>query len=224
MLEDEIYTGLLNGKTAALEKLIKLYAPDVYKLVNRILSNLGGPADVEECCGDVFVAAWEKRCQYDPARAGLRTWVLILARYKALDYRRKLARSSETIPFQDTASPGTPEDSLLAGEERAAVMQTLSALPRAEREILYRRYYLEESVESIAAGLGISRGAADNRLWRARSALKKALQQDMDGKVVRILRRCGRQRFSRHQELEAGNYPPFAMNLGLPTPFDRVFS
>ncbi|MDH7577674.1 MAG: sigma-70 family RNA polymerase sigma factor [Bacillota bacterium] len=166
--------------------MIDLYAPDVYKLVNRILGDLGGPADVEECCSDVFVAAWEKKRQFNPVRAGLRTWVLILARYKALDYRRKLARYGETVPFQDTASPGTPEDSLLAREERAAIMQALSTLPQAEREILYRRYYLEESVESIAAGLGISRGAVDSRLWRARSALKKALQQNTDGKVVLI--------------------------------------
>jgi RNA polymerase sigma-70 factor (ECF subfamily) len=130
------------------------------------------------------VDAWEKRHAYDPARAGLRTWVLILARYKALDYRRKLARRDRVLSVPEIPPSKTLEDTLLTGEERQLVMQAMSTLSPTEREILYRRYYLEESIESIAAGLGITRGAADSRLWRARSALKKALEQDLGGKVV----------------------------------------
>lgn len=170
----------------ALERLIESYGDSVYKLVCAIIRESGGAADIEECCSDVFADAWEKRSLYNPARGSLRTWVLILARYKALDYRRQLLRRREkevagaaaSAPFPVEESSGSgdhPESRLIEDESRREVAAALASLPAPEKEILYRRYYLEESVAEIASALGISRGAAENRLWRARKNLKSIL-------------------------------------------------
>lgn len=175
---------LLKGEQAALEQLIDMYGSCVYRLVSLILR---GPADsgpVEECCADVFAKVWEKRAHFDPARGSLRTWVLILARYCALDYRRRMARNSHREIYSlsnhplvaDNAAAGPdPETCCLQAEQRSEIMSALASLSESYREILYRRYFLEEPVERIALKMSLTRGAADNRLWRARKALKNKL-------------------------------------------------
>jgi RNA polymerase sigma-70 factor (ECF subfamily) len=181
---------MLRGDTRALEQIIDLYGDSVYRLVARILGELGSTCDVEECCSDTFVSAWEQRAQYDPSRGSLRTWVLILARYNALDQRRKFQRrgtmGSIHAHDQDTLSTDehTPEELLLRNETHEEVATALARLPVEDQKILYLRYFLDEPVEQIAAAMGISRGAADTRLWRARQLLKKLLIRD--GKVVTL--------------------------------------
>jgi RNA polymerase sigma-70 factor (ECF subfamily) len=72
---------------------------------------------------------------------------------------------------------GEPERLILAAEERDQLMRALATLPPIDKELVYRRYFLYESVEQIAADLGLSRQAADNRLWRTRKALRIALTE-----------------------------------------------
>lgn len=153
----------------------------MYRLVSLILRGQADPGTVEECCSDVFMSVWHKREQFNPARGGLRTWVLILARYRALDYRRRLGRrkdkeicspGGQPSPAGDTAAGADPESCCLQEERRSEIMSALASLPEPDREILYRRYFIEEPVERIALKMGITRGAAENRLWRARKALK----------------------------------------------------
>lgn len=189
MNEQNIHQRMLQGDTSALEELMDAYGDCVYKLVARILQGACSSNDIEECCSDAFMAAWEKKNRFDPARGNLRTWVLILARYRALDYRRANYRhkrlEAEDI-LTDIILPETgPEDRLLQLEMQTQVIAALELLPKGEKEILYRRYFLDESIDRIAADLGLSRGAVDNRLWRARKSMKKALDGH-DRKVVQI--------------------------------------
>jgi RNA polymerase sigma-70 factor, ECF subfamily len=196
--ERKIRRGLLERDPAALEELMDAYGSHVYHLVDHILHGLGNSGDVEECCSDVFVAVWERAAAYDPERGNLKSWVLTLARYRALDYRRKLGRRAgmegvrrlplDFLPLE--AGPGAggdPEGSLLRKERQVRVQDALASLEPGEKEVLYRRYFLEESIEHMAADLGISRGALDNRLWRARRSLKEFLYRDeevpADGRV-----------------------------------------
>lgn len=198
MDEGKISQGLLRRDPGALEELMDAWGGIVYHLVDHVLHGVGNSGDVEECCSDVFVAAWERIKDFDPGRGSLRTWVLVLARYRAMDYRRKLARRSgleagerlpmDLLPVEGGASAGEdPEGSLLRKERQEQLRAALRALEPGEKEVLYRRYFLEESVEHIAADLGISRGAADNRLWRARRSLKDFLYRNeevpADGRV-----------------------------------------
>lgn len=74
----------------ALADAIDFYGPDVHRLVQRILAGCGSAEDAEECVSDVFLAAWINIGRYDPSRASFRTWIFLLAKYKALDLRRKL--------------------------------------------------------------------------------------------------------------------------------------
>lgn len=187
MEELYLYNGLKTGNPEALEDIINKYGSCVFKLVSRIMAGTGTRADIEECCSDTFLAVWHKRKQYNPQKSFLRTWVLVLARYTALDYRRKLSGRDEKWDKNHCVEekPGggkTPEEVFLDREKRDAVMTALKALPEHERELLYRYYFLEENAGIIAKELNISRSAVDTRLWRARKTLRKYF--DENGKAV----------------------------------------
>ncbi|MCR3921403.1 MAG: sigma-70 family RNA polymerase sigma factor [Firmicutes bacterium] len=191
MEEQEIHQRLLREDTSALELVMDRYGSCVYKLAATILRD-GNKGMIEECCSDVFVAVWEKKHQFNPQRGNFRTWVLILARYQALDYRRHLLRQRavedlyQDDSVTDAADPGgTPETYLMQKELRVQLIAALETLPVSMKDVLYRRYFLEESIEDMAEELGLSRGAVDNRLWRARHALKLYLHEQ-EGKVVSL--------------------------------------
>ena len=76
-------------------------------------------------------------------------------------------------------SPADPADLVAARDEAVRLRMALESLPLAERDLLIRRYWLEEPIERMAREAGISRNAMDSRLWRARQALRKALDQRM---------------------------------------------
>lgn len=82
-----------------------------------------------------------------------------------------------------TANPltGDPAEVLVRAEEVQRLRAALESLPAAERDLLIRRYWLEESIADMAREEGISRNAMDSRLWRARQALRRALEANDPG-------------------------------------------
>jgi RNA polymerase sigma-70 factor, ECF subfamily len=179
MNDADLAHGLRQRDPTSLAALVDAYADPVYRLVRRILAGAGRPEDVEECANDVFVAAWERIDRFDPARAPLRTWLLMLAKYEALRRRRALGHGPE-VGWLDEAQdlPGAevpPEEALARREERQAIQTALNELPPIEKQLVYRRYFLGERVDRLAAALGLTRQAADNRLWRARQFLREKL-------------------------------------------------
>ncbi len=185
MTDRELIHGLQRRDPIALAALVDAYGDPVYRLVRRILAGAGNEPDVEECASDVFYAAWQRVAQYDPERAPLRTWLLILAKYTALERRRGLLKHPDPMVDEELLSlEAPPEVALVKAEERQELQGALAQLAPIDRELVYRRYFLHERVEQVARALGLTRQAADNRLWRARKVLREILSSSMKGEVV----------------------------------------
>ncbi|HEY8394990.1 MAG TPA: sigma-70 family RNA polymerase sigma factor [Thermaerobacter sp.] len=93
------------------------------------------------------------------------------------------------LPGGSGTGPGAgplsdPVEQVLAREQAAVLRQALDSLPPAERDLLIRRYVLEEPIHQLAREAGISRNAMDSRLWRARRALRAALAAVMAGRTA----------------------------------------
>ncbi|WP_374712273.1 RNA polymerase sigma factor [Symbiobacterium terraclitae] len=182
--EQAIHRQLLARDPAGMDGLVDLVGHKAYRLAQMALGGLGNEQDVEEVVSDALAAAWERAASFDPSRSTLTNWVLMLTKYAALDRRRTLRRrmlgadgTARVVPLSAAPEPvaAPSEDLVLAGEEHAAVHEALRRLPPAERELLVRRYFLEQPLEEMARELGLTRGAVDTRLWRARQSLKRML-------------------------------------------------
>ncbi|MFA6698379.1 MAG: sigma-70 family RNA polymerase sigma factor [Eubacteriales bacterium] len=170
---------LKKKKEFALEQVMDIYIDPVYSLASTILRGYGQTVDIEECVQDVFIDAWNKISEYDPGRGKLKTWLLILCKYKALSYKRRLSRQNRVFKIEDLKresqqiEASNVEASFLAKEERQKIIEAIRSLPDLDRQIFLRVYILDESIEEVSKSLGLSRQAVDNRLWRGRKALRK---------------------------------------------------
>lgn len=168
--------GLKARDPAALEALMNLYGADLYRLVGRILGALAPKEDVEECVSDAFIAAWRNFEDYDRARGTLGTWLHILAKYKALDYRRRLlARPPGEALTGDWQATDDPAREAMLKAEAEQVIRLAEKFRPVDREIFWRRYFYYEDMVTIAQATGLTLKAVENRLRRARLAIRDRL-------------------------------------------------
>lgn len=168
--------------SVALAEVIQTYGPVITALVRRILGYPYSERDLEECVSDVFVRAWSSVAEFDRARGDFRTWLLMLAKYTALDFRRRHPSRTDvelTASADHDAWPHVEtnpvERAVLSRETLSEFRAAVASLDQADKLIFYRRYVLYESIDEIARAMDTSRHAIDNRLWRIRKTLKERL-------------------------------------------------
>jgi RNA polymerase sigma-70 factor (ECF subfamily) len=132
---------------------------------------LGG--DAEEITQAAFARALERigQCGGDQ-RFG--PWVQTIACRLGVDHARREQRvatrmAASTEPAWSPARE-TPEDHALRRERAEVLSAVLAGLPRRQRQVLVARAVEERSPREIAAVLGLSVGAIDSLLLRARRA------------------------------------------------------
>ncbi len=103
----------------------------------------------------------------------LRSIVLNLAR----DHnRRGLMSLRHREPPSPEASAAVTEDTVVAAEEGAQVIDALRDLPSRQRDCLVLRYYMELSEREIAETLGISPSSVKTHCRRGMAALQDRLE------------------------------------------------
>ncbi len=161
------------------EALEQLYAAHWRQLVRLSVLLVRDQGIAEEVVQDAFVAVharWSRLRDPDKALAYLRQTVVNRSR-SALRHRAVVERHAarEGAPAD---APGA-DDSALATERRAAVLDAMRALPQRQREVLALRYYLDLSEAEIADALGISRGAVKSHASRGAAALRTLLEEEL---------------------------------------------
>jgi len=162
------------GDTEAFDRLVARYYRRVYTLC---LSLLEDPDEAEEATQEAFWRAYRNLKRYDPSRS-FRTWLLSIAAHHAIDrLRRRRARApwSEALPAETL----TPEEHLLAQEERERIRRLVGQLPPLERALILLRYWEGASYREMAQALRLSESAVKSRLFRARRALAQAYRAEL---------------------------------------------
>ncbi|HEX6819071.1 MAG TPA: sigma-70 family RNA polymerase sigma factor [Ktedonobacterales bacterium] len=201
--DDAVHAGLMKRNPQALEALIRRYSREMSYFIRLVLEGVGTAQDTEECTNDLFVAAWQEVDTFDPARASLRTWLTMRAKYIALDRRRQIQRRQAMLTSLDAGmnpsnGPGraTPFEAMLGQpaapsmerlveqrESREELERALEELPELDRYVVYMRYFHIASTEEIARKTGLTRQAIDTRLWRVRKVLRDALGEQAHERV-----------------------------------------
>lgn len=173
----DLIARLARREEAALGELYDRHAPAAYGLALRVVSDEHAAQEVVQ---DVFVALWERPGRYDPARAEVRTFVLVMVRSRALDRLRRekptLAlydEEGQEYPLEDEREnvPARAEQAALAAHVRAA----LADLSAAHRETVERAFFRDESREEIAVAMHVPVGTVKSRLKYALDRLRGVL-------------------------------------------------
>lgn len=167
-------TGLLRrareGDPEALRRLYELHADRVYRLAFRLTES---SADAQDVVQDVFLGLPEALPTYE-GEGPFEAWLKRMAVRTALMKLRRRRRRRE-VPLSVFAHL------LSAGEEPPAVdrltlERAIAALPEKLRFVVVLREIEDLSHRQIADLLGISRGAAQGRHFRALEALRQYLR------------------------------------------------
>ena len=177
--DNELISEIRKRNRNAFEILIRQYSKPIYYLIYNILNVCGTKEDIEECVSDIFLEIWQKINQFDAGRGSFRTWILMLAKYKALAYKRKLsALAVDDIEDYQLEDSRDVEQQVIEREAQEKLTETINTFNALDKELFIRRYYLGESIHELMRSLGLSRSAVDNRLLRSRKTIKEVLSHE----------------------------------------------
>jgi len=173
------------GDEQALSAFYGRWFPVVSALISRILKSAD---DVEDVVEETFWQAWRQANRFSADRGSVQTWVLTIARSRALDRLRATRRLREDTIDEggspDGSAPGVgatlPSSSNPAldaehSERRRLVVAALSELPTEQREALELGYFGGLSQSEIAERTGQPLGTVKTRMRLAMLKLRDRL-------------------------------------------------
>ena len=157
------------GDKSAIRTLFERHHVKVYRFVLRIVRDA---ALAEDTVSETFIDAWQHAGRYE-GRASVSSWLLGIARHRALDAaRRRPTESLECDAAQNAVDPARdPEAELGQKDTGVAMRRALAALSREHAEIIDLVYYQEKSIREIAEILGIPENTVKTRMFYARKRL-----------------------------------------------------
>jgi RNA polymerase sigma factor (sigma-70 family) len=150
---------------------------EVYGVALRIL---GDRDAAREAASAAFLKAYRSWERYDQTRP-VRHWLLRIAANEAISVGRSRTRErARTTSVDDAARvpdpEQTPDQALVAREERDRVRAAVAGLPELYRVPVVLRYFSELSLEEIAAVTGRPAATVGVQLLRARALLRSSLE------------------------------------------------
>ncbi len=182
------------GDADAFCELCRTYATP---LLRQAMTVCGNAALAEDLAQDTLVEAWRCVSRYN-GRCRLFTWLcaILLNRYRnTVRQKRPLPISSlqkedrdkfQTNLDQLVDDDSQPDEAAQVRERAALVLRCVQALSPKYQQVIYLRFYVDDSLESIAAALGCSVGTVKSRLFRALDKLRA--MNTFDPKFVRTER------------------------------------
>ena len=162
----ELLEASRRGERDAFAALIERYQ-GVVSAVS--YSRTGDRALSEDVAQDTFIAAWRQLGQLrEPSR--LRSWLCGIARNLARKARRRSAREAP-LDHPLVFEGANPFDATAEAESERVVREALMRVPDTYRDVLVLYYRDQRSVREVAVALGITEGAALQRLARGRQYL-----------------------------------------------------
>ncbi|MGO8927606.1 MAG: RNA polymerase sigma factor [Limisphaerales bacterium] len=177
-------SGLLDqaraGDAEAFGAVCRMYET---RLLRQAMTLCGQASLAEDLAQDTLVEAWKCLRRYN-GQCQFFTWLcaILLNRYRnTVRQRRPLPFSA--FPEHDRhefehrfgrlADPESLPDEAVQRRERAALVRScIEALPTKQQQVIYLRFYVDDSLGGIAAALGCSVGTVKSRLFHALDKLR----------------------------------------------------
>ncbi len=180
----ELMNRVQNGDAKALRQIYGSYKSILFGL---IVSMLKDREEAEDCLQEVFTQLWEKADRFDASKGNLYSFIVTMARNKAIDRIRSRAykdskQEDHTISdFSLTPESdfNNPEEDLELSERANLVRSALKKLNSKEREVLKVAYYGGMSQTEISEKMEIPLGTVKYRMRQGMIKLKDFLKQDI---------------------------------------------
>lgn len=166
--------AMAQGSESALRVLHDRLATKTFRFVLRLVRN---EAIAEEIVNEVFAEIWRKAGAFRGG-SSVSTWLLAVARNKAMDRLRKRAEEplDEVVAARVPDRADDPEAALVKSDAAAHLRTAITRLTTAHREVIDLVYYQERSVCEAAAILDVPEATVKTRMFYARKQLARMLE------------------------------------------------
>jgi RNA polymerase sigma-70 factor, ECF subfamily len=160
---------IASGDRLAMQTLFARHRVSVYRWVVRIVRD---EALAEDLLSEVFLDVWRQAAKFE-SRASVSTWLLAIARYKALSAQRRRAdvELDEEVVATIADPADDPERALQKKDQGELIRRALAKLSPEHSEIIDLVYYHGKSVKEVAEVVDIPEATVKTRMFYARKNL-----------------------------------------------------
>jgi RNA polymerase sigma factor (sigma-70 family) len=171
---------IVDQDQAAFALLYENLLGHVYGLALRILKR---SQHAEEVVQETFWQVWRQAPRFDPDRGSVKTWVLTMARSRALDSLRRIEPNEyelepELLSLIEMVDDNMPPDILAASQQGHSLQKALLTLDTLPLQLLSLAFFRGLSHNEIAEYTGIPIGTVKSHIRKALSILRQQLTTD----------------------------------------------
>lgn len=169
-----------NGDEKAMRLIYKKYSSLLFGLILSILKNR---EEAEDCLQEVFTQVWEKADRFDSSKGTAYSFLVTMARNKAIDRTRSRAfkdsRKEDQVVSDFTlvieGGGNNPHENLEFSERAVAVKEALKKLTDKQREVLRVAYFGGMTQAEISEKLNVPLGTVKYRMRQGMLKLREHL-------------------------------------------------
>ncbi len=173
--DSELLHAVARGDEQSLAFLYDRYRLILFGLITRILHSR---PEAEDVLQDVFIQVWKRAADFDESRGRPFTWLVTLARSRAIDRLRALDSRQRTADASVLDMPEAVSDAAedaFKSEQREVVRKALDELPADQREALVLGYFEGLTQSEIAVKLAAPLGTVKTRMRSGMIKLRELL-------------------------------------------------
>jgi RNA polymerase sigma-70 factor (ECF subfamily) len=178
MSDEALIAAIAAGDRAAMRIVYNRHQVRVFRFAARLVDDA---ASAEDVVSEAFIEVWRQADRFE-GRSSVSTWIMSIARFKALSVRRRRQEIELDENVAETVADqySTPEQILLETDRRAQLRTCLSQLSPDHREIIDLVYYHDKTIEEVAEIVGVPKNTVKTRMFYARRRLAQLLAQHRD--------------------------------------------
>jgi len=159
---------IATGDETALVEFHRQYVNLVFSMALHVLHD---HASAEEVTQDVFLTLWRRAALYDSDRGSVKSWLLTIARRRAIDYYRR--RTHLPLRMEEIAVGQQPYTQMDLPD--MDIRDAVAALPDHQQQCVSMVYFGGLTHNEVAEQLHIPLGTVKSRIRLALSRLRQAV-------------------------------------------------
>jgi len=172
--DNDILTAIAAGDEKAMKVFFNRYANDVYRYVMTRCSDTTVAGDIVNI---VMLDVWRQADRFQ-GRSKVTTWLIGIARHKLIDHYRRERRHEHDELDEAAADPLPVSEQVVAAAQHADwVKHCIDHLGGLQRDIVHLAFYSDMAYPEIAEIVECPVGTVKSRMFHAREALRRCLEQ-----------------------------------------------
>lgn len=183
-IDFELMQSIASNNEAAVGELYDRFGSLVFRMAYQSMPTR---AEAEDAVQEIFVRLWKTADRYDPRKAALVTWVMLLTRRHLVDKLRRKRARIKTAVLDDALASGVGAwvesnagERMANDEHFAALIKKIETLPELQQTVVLRAYLGGQTLRQISDELETPLGTIKSALSRALVRLRERTGEEME--------------------------------------------